>query len=233
MPTLVLELSAPLQAWGQESRFVRRSAGTLPTKSGIVGLLAAAQGRRRTEDVEDLVALRFGARQEQIGSLLSDFQTAIDERTGESQPLSYRQYQADAKYIVGLEADESLLEGLVDAIRSPGFPLYLGRRACPPASRLVVGIRSTDLDETLRLEPWRASNYYRQQQPQEVQLQWSRDAAAGENRDDTVRDVPISFDPRNREYGWRDVVHGWATVTNEAGRTQNGHDPFALLNGEM
>ncbi|MCX6907404.1 MAG: type I-E CRISPR-associated protein Cas5/CasD [Verrucomicrobia bacterium] len=41
---LALLLDAPLQSWGFASRFQRRTTGLHPTKSGIVGLLAAALG---------------------------------------------------------------------------------------------------------------------------------------------------------------------------------------------
>lgn len=232
MPTLVLELSGPLQAWGSDSRFVRRETRMLPTKSGVIGLVAAAQGRRRTEEVEDLLSLRFGVRQEQTGMLVRDFQTAIDWRTGKSLPLSHRTYVADAKYLVGLEADKSLLQGIADAIRSPVFPLYLGRRACPPSGRIVLGIREQPLDHVLDADPWRASEWYRKKQPKSVRLLWSRDAQPDEKFDETARDVPVSFDPRHREYGFRDVKHGWADIENPDGRGSGGHNEFDLLGGE-
>lgn len=231
MATLLLELSGPLQAWGSDSRFVHRETRMLPTKSGVIGLLAAAQGRRRSEDVEDLVGIRFGVRQEQIGTLVRDFQTAIDWRNGKSLPLSYRSYVADAKYLVGLEADGTLLEGLSEAIRSPVFPLYLGRRSCPPSGRLVVGIRDTSLEEVLENEEWRASQWYRRKQAQQVMLLWSRDVLPGEPRDETIRDTPRSFDPRHRDYSWRDVRHGWHQVQNPDGYQVSGHDEFDLLGG--
>lgn len=232
MPSLLLDLSGPLQAWGSDSRFVRRETRMLPTKSGVIGLLAAAQGRRRTEDVEDLVGIRFGVRQEQTGTLVRDFQTAIDWRSGKSLPLSHRSYVADARYLVGLEGEHTLLEGIADAIRSPVFPLYLGRRACPPSGRMVIGIRDASLESVLHDEPWRAADWYRRKQRRQVKLLWSRDASPGENRDETIRDIPRSFDPRHREYGWRDVVHGWAPVENPEGRAMNGHNEFELLGGE-
>lgn len=232
MSTLLLELSGPLQAWGDESRFVRRTTRTLPTKSGVIGLLAAALGRRRAEPVEDLVAIRFGVRQEQRGSLARDFQTAIDPRTGKPLPLSERFYLNDARFLAVLEAEENLLRGLADAIASPVFPLYLGRRACPPAGRIVVGIREESLETVLDCEPWRAADWYKRKQSQRVSLLWSRDANPGEARDETVRDVPRSFDPRNREYGWRDVVHGWVEMDNPIGRPSLTHDEFALLGGD-
>ncbi len=42
MPTLLLCFDAPLQSWGTMSRFVVRDTTTEPTKSGVVGLHAAA-----------------------------------------------------------------------------------------------------------------------------------------------------------------------------------------------
>ena len=49
MATLLLRLAAPLQAWGADSKFETRKTGREPTKSGVVGLLAAALGLRRDE----------------------------------------------------------------------------------------------------------------------------------------------------------------------------------------
>ena len=54
MATLLLKLAGPLQSWGSDSRFTETKTRHEPTKSGVIGLLAAALGRRRTEDVSDL-----------------------------------------------------------------------------------------------------------------------------------------------------------------------------------
>lgn len=232
MAVLLLQLAGPLQSWGEGSRFVRRETRLLPTKSGVLGLLAAALGRRRTDPLEDLAALRFGVRQDQAGSLLRDFQTAIDWRTGKSKPLSQRYYVSDAKYLAMVEGDRVLLEGIADAVRSPTFPLYLGRRACPPSGQLVLGVQDESIEQAIESAPWLASKHYRRKQPDEVRLLWSRDAAPGEMVDESVRDVPVSFDPRHREYGLRDVVHGWTRpFPNPLGRPAEGHDVFALLGG--
>jgi len=74
MTVLLLNFSAPLQAWGASSRFNYRDTRREPTKSGIIGLLAAAQGRSRSADLADLVrrvvveqvALMLGRRPEEI-----------------------------------------------------------------------------------------------------------------------------------------------------------------------
>ena len=232
MSTLVLELSGPLQSWGDASRFVRRSTRALPSKSGVIGLLAAAQGRRRADPLEDLASLRFGVRQDQAGALVRDFQTAIDWRTGKSMPLSQRYYLSDAKYLAMVEGDQDLLEGLAEAVRSPVFPLYLGRRSCPPDRPLVLGVREGSVRDAIADEPWVASSWWKKRQPQKVRLLWSRDAVPTESPDESLHDVPVSFDPRHREYVWRDVVHGWLTVENPEGRKMAQHDPFALLGGD-
>lgn len=75
MTVLLLKLAGPLQSWGSGSRFTERGAQHEPTKSGVVGLLASALGRRRTEPVDDLAELRFGVRIDQPGSFEDDFQT--------------------------------------------------------------------------------------------------------------------------------------------------------------
>ena len=65
MATLLLRLAAPLQSWGAESKFDTRRTGREPTKSGVIGLLAAALGIRRDADAEIQglsAALRFGVR---------------------------------------------------------------------------------------------------------------------------------------------------------------------------
>ena len=49
MSTLLLRLAAPLQSWGASSKFGRRATEREPTKSGVIGLVAAALGIRRTE----------------------------------------------------------------------------------------------------------------------------------------------------------------------------------------
>ena len=43
-PYLLLWLEAPLQAWGHDSKFGRRDSLDFPTKSGVLGLIACAQG---------------------------------------------------------------------------------------------------------------------------------------------------------------------------------------------
>lgn len=234
MTVLLLRLAGPMQAWGDSSRFIRRDTRMFPTKSGVLGLLAAADGRRRTDPIEDLARLRFGVRVDQPGSLLRDFHTAINWDTKDSMPLSYRYYIADAVFVAGVEGDESLLSALDNAVRSPRFPLYLGRRSCPVSGEVSLGLSDSPLEEALRSCAWKASRWYRRQQPQDVELKLYVDAD-GTSQDviETRRDVPLSYAPERREYGWRDVAHATPEpMPNPDGRpplATTSHDWFAAV----
>lgn len=230
MSTLLLRVGGPLQAWGDQSRFERRTTRPEPTKSGILGLVAAAQGRSREDDLSDLGVLGYGVRVDQEGRLVRDYQTAQrpDSALGKgwaNPKLSYRYYLADALFLVGIQGDRALLEGIAEAIRSPEFPLYLGRRSCPPSLPIVFdsqdgnprdAIVDGDLATVLAREAWIASSWYRKKQPASVRLRLVRDVLPGETAHETVRDVPMSFSPERRSYVWRNVVHAEVEVDNPA-----------------
>lgn len=150
MATLLLRLAAPLQSWGSDSKFETRKTDREPTKSGVLGLLAAALGLRRddTEGLARLNGLRFAVRADQEGSLLVDFHTA---KSRDTSYVTYRHYLQDAVFLAGLESeDEALLRELEAALRHPVYPLYLGRRSCPPTLPLCLGIRQGSLLDVLR-----------------------------------------------------------------------------------
>ena len=140
MSTLLLRLAAPMQAWGVDSDFETRRTLPYPTKSGVIGMLAAALGRSRQDSLEDLNQLRFGVRIDQEGELLRDFHTARPE--GKSDNASYttvRYYLCDAIFLVGLESEnKAFLEQLEYCLCHPVYPLFLGRRSCPITLPLVL-----------------------------------------------------------------------------------------------
>ena len=47
---LVFQLYAPLASWGEEASGEIRHSATVPTRSALLGLLAAALGIRRDEE---------------------------------------------------------------------------------------------------------------------------------------------------------------------------------------
>lgn len=216
MATLLLRLAAPLQAWGIDSKFDTRKTGREPSKSGVIGLLAAALGYRRyeTDKLASLNGLRFGVRTDHEGKLLRDFHMA---RGADSSYVTYRYYLADAVFLVGLEGERERLDELANALTRPVFPLFLGRRSCPPTLPLCLGIRDLPLEDSLRAEPplVKALN---------SSMRITTDAMENERNAAAQRDIPLSFDPRRRAYGYRNVSE---REPLRPGKTE--HDPFDEL----
>lgn len=155
--SLVMRLAGPLQSWGIRSQFNRRETAGAPTKSGIVGLLAAAQGRARQDPIDDLCGLTIGVRTDEAGTLLRDYHTVSDyrgvplpsatvtgkgvqKRTGPAKftHVTERFYLQDAVFVVAVGGLGALIGSLLEAMARPAFPLALGRRACVPTQPLVL-----------------------------------------------------------------------------------------------
>lgn len=155
MPTLLITLDAPMQSWGTRSRFDQRDTEREPSKSGVIGLLAAALGRTRETDISDLAALRFGVRVDRAGTLAKDFHTAqnilkADASGRQDTAVTERHYLADAAFTAGLEGpDRDLLLRLHAALHAPHWPLFLGRRSFPPGLPLVGRVECHVVDSPL------------------------------------------------------------------------------------
>jgi CRISPR system Cascade subunit CasD len=238
---VALRLAGPLQSWGSHSRFVRRDTEVVPTKSGVLGMVAAAKGIRRTDPIEELLGLRFGVRVDQPGRLTRDFQTAQRRRverdgtvTRHSLPLSYRYYISDAVYLAVLEGEPALVQAIDEAVRRPEFPLYLGRRSCPPAGPVAIGVFDGSLEERLAAHPWLVSErMQRRARDRVVRLATVIDAPEGQAGEEMFRDMPVSFDPNRREYAWRAVLRDTVEIENPQGTREpvDEHDPMTLLEG--
>ncbi|NDU73813.1 type I-E CRISPR-associated protein Cas5/CasD [Actinomadura sp. DSM 109109] len=239
MSVLAMQLAGPLQSWGASARFARRTTEQAPTKSGVIGLLAAALGRHRTDDLNDLAALRFGVRVDQRGVPVRDYQTAQHFESGKSMPVSERFYLADAVFLAFVEGDGALIEWLHSALGTPVFLPYLGRRSCPPSRPVELDVyHDQSIEQRLVDEPWRASAWHqRRTREQTVRLETIVEAARGDGPPDTLRDQPLSFDPIHRRYALRGIVRDHVKVPNPiARRTAAGaptdHDPTAVLRGK-
>lgn len=203
--SLLLLLKGPMQSWGDSSRYKQRTTGQVPTKSGIIGLLAAAEGRRRTDPLEDLAELTLAVRVDQPGSLLRDYQTALAEGAKHAN-LVTRYYLSDAVFVAAVESPHrEVIDGLAQSLRNPRYPLYLGRRSCPAPVDLVLKVVDKPAVEALRAEDWHASDFHRKSRAKNVELPIYRDARPGESGI-ARQDVPVSFSQERRVYAWRDVV---------------------------
>ncbi|MFJ9552882.1 type I-E CRISPR-associated protein Cas5/CasD [Nocardiopsis sp. NPDC101807] len=221
---LALRLGAPLQSWGGHSRHTTRGTLTHPTKSGVVGLCASALGRPRGSDLGDLSSLGFGVRIDRPGTLLIDFHTVsaashapLDPReqrlptsgggrlkAGEGK-VSRRSYLQDAVFVAVLEADQvaqsNLLEQVEAALERPRYPLFLGRRSCPPDRKVLLGLyRDTTIIETLAVLPWQGRS--KRHAPRVLPVVVD-DPSGGE----LLPDLPVSSPAFQRSFADRPVRH--------------------------
>ncbi|WP_030894734.1 MULTISPECIES: type I-E CRISPR-associated protein Cas5/CasD [Streptomyces] len=237
---LLLQLAGPLQSWGQRSQFNRRDTAPEPTKSGVIGLLAAALGRDREQPIDDLTALLLGVRADQPGTVLRDYHTAADYRErpllsaqvskkGEQKPttpakytqVTRRFYLQDAVFLAALQGPVELLERLDSALRAPVFPPALGRRSCPPSRPLALGLADSDgdLETVMSSTPWRAGEpalaRHKSGSATPERIDLTATIEAPEAGEDSVCDVPLSFSQERRGLTERRVRH--LTVTAPTG----------------
>ncbi|MFD3998361.1 type I-E CRISPR-associated protein Cas5/CasD [Streptomyces sp. NPDC058583] len=242
MSVLTLRLAGPLQSWGAAARFARRTTESAPTKSGVIGLLAAAKGIQRGDDerLAPLAALRFAVRIDQPGTRLRDFQTAHHADTGKAMPLSERFYLADAVFVAAIEGHGDLLGELHAALAAPVYPPFLGRRSCPPAQPVNMRLHpESGLLDALSTEPWQASTWYarRRRNSPTVPLAVLHETTADDQNADVLRDQPVSFAAEYRRHALRTVVRSEVEAPNPHARSlprsnpqvPHQHDPMAVL----
>lgn len=160
MDYLVFRLYGPMASWGEIAVGESRHSAGYPSRSALLGLLAAALGVRRGDDRAQerlAVGYRFAVKVFSQGSLLRDYHTAqVPDAVGKFRYrsrrdevvkgrkrlgtiLSTREYRADAFAVVAVEALAEApypLEVLKEALLKPKFHLYLGRKSCPLSAPL-------------------------------------------------------------------------------------------------
>jgi len=155
---------------------------------------------------------------------------AKKEKTEEPEKIGYvtsRYYLSDAVFLVGLESeDHALLEKIETALRAPYFPLFLGRRSCPPTLPLVLGLREKDLETALREEDNQNQNA---RSIKRTRRYIRLDSMPDELEGAVVRDLPISFNPIKREFGYRRAKEIWLRDDVNREESADEHDAMAEL----
>lgn len=178
-------------------------------------MIAAALGMPRTADLSEFSTLTFGTRTDAGGRFLSDFQTAVSlpGEGNNTMPLTNRHYLQDAVFVAAVGSpDLAVLERYREALRSPVFPLYLGRRSCPPDGPIETWVEDTDVEKALRELPWQASDLQqdarrRSERDGRITLPLVVDADANAvGFQETIADEPLSFAQTGRRYATRRVV---------------------------
>jgi len=227
MKTLAIKLAAPLQSYGDEATFSRRTTSDYPTKSAVIGMIAAALGYRRTDArIESLNALNFAVRIDQVGKVLTDFHT-VEWKKG-TRKITYRDYLQDAVFIVAVGSENiQLIDEVCFALKHPRFQLFLGRRANVPAGYLEVHeFLEMNPVATLAQLAWQAAPWYQRKFRQETLEVIADSDLIGESQSVMVRERVISFDQRNRQYGFRAIAR---TRIKLSGLQMTDHDAVGSL----
>lgn len=155
MKTILLKFSGPMQSWGTTSKLDNKRSDTHPSKSAVIGIIAAALGYTRdmADEIKVLNELDFGVRVDKEGTLLKDFHNArLYKKTGEviSTYLTDRYYLEDAVFLCGVSSeDEELINTIYEGLKKPYFQLYLGRKSCPINYDYLRGIHDGGVYDNL------------------------------------------------------------------------------------
>lgn len=231
MKHLALFLRAPLQSWGVSGKFGERPTMSFPSKSGVLGLLAAATGIDRSNDkwLERAAKMRFSVRAYRTGPRLSDYHTVgggydsksprerrcIPAKAEDGKPgntaLTRREYLQDAVFGVVFSGDDDmLLEQIANGVQNPVWGIWLGRKSCIPTEPVFAGLTdSEDVAWKLLAKRWeRLKKYAEELQRTEAQIASVIECEPGV-ADDLIPDVPLNF--ARRTYGVRAVEYEQAS----------------------
>lgn len=213
MKTVLLRLEGPLQAWGTRSRFSERDTEREPSKSGVLGLVAAALGMPRDDDVRlaQLASATMAVRVDREGVPLVDYHTAgagtfrgeEHHVFGNTAPvITRRAYLMEASFLVALGYDDPALSTEIDhALAAPHFPLFLGRRACTPSLPVGAGLVDMEPEAALRAALWPSPD------PPDEPVRLILECALGEG--EPRPDQPLSFRSHHRSFARRFVRTDW------------------------
>ncbi|MCO7247380.1 type I-E CRISPR-associated protein Cas5/CasD [Halomonas sp. Mc5H-6] len=233
---LIFRLYAPLASWGEAAVGETRPTATYPGKGAVLGLLGAALGVRRDDDAGQTQlreSIAMGVKQYTPGMLMRDYHTVQmpaaqskvsyhtrkEELSGPRDALktilSSRDYRCDGLWTVAVwltPAATLTLSELEQALKTPYYPLYLGRKSCPPAAPLAPQRRQcSTLKEALDMAfPALAFNGREDKTvlrfPDEALYAWEGEAGRLDGNDQTaeyndVWDLPLNrrrwqFGPR-------------------------------------
>lgn len=219
---LVVNLEAPLMAFGGVTIDHIGVTRNFPALSMLTGFLGNALGYRRTEwekhqALQDRLVFAVRRDRETPAGLLTDTQNAklvegeegwttwgqIEKRRGGTNTYRAphrrkRDYHMDARIIVALRLTDGTvpdLNQLSDALDRPARPLFIGRKACIPSGRLNGGfVEASTAFEALQQVPGQGK----------MRALWPFGEGPDTGPDvDRIVDLP---DIRN----WRSGLHGGA-----------------------
>ncbi|WP_428098683.1 type I-E CRISPR-associated protein Cas5/CasD [Candidatus Rariloculus sp.] len=158
---LVFCLCAPMASFGTYAGHERRGSDRVPSRSAMLGLIGAALGVARTDTVGQGALRRYRVALQPLteSAPMRDYHTvqtvpqtikrpasrrAAIEAAGRAinTTITVRDYRTDVAVAVAMWGEEEAwpLTQLADALRTPEYVLYAGRKSCPVSAPLAPGI---------------------------------------------------------------------------------------------
>ncbi|MFH1851677.1 MAG: type I-E CRISPR-associated protein Cas5/CasD [Candidatus Neomarinimicrobiota bacterium] len=163
---LAIKLQGLMQAWGGHTYEDFRHSEVVPTRSGVLGLLAACIGidRHNITRLENLSAsIALAVRVDSKPTRITDFHTVekarkVDGTPNDNPVVSRREYLCDAFYTLLVWNTLSTgisIDTIAEKVREPVYTPFLGRRSCPLGQPLFIGFITSDnlADAYRQIEP--------------------------------------------------------------------------------
>ena len=221
MKHLALYLRAPLQSWGASSKFGDRGTLDAPTRSGLLGLLAAACGVDKNNEATDrgwlaramkltLTVLVF-----RRGDRMTDYHTVgarydkddpwqkrMIPTTADGKPrgtdLTHRAYLSDSVFGAVISGDDVLVAEMAEGLDNPVWGVWFGRKSCIPTEPILVGLFDSDeaarkaLDARLLASLERGCGKVAGKGEGEA-VKFDIVEVAADEAEETLLDIPVSF----------------------------------------
>ncbi len=229
MSGFLVRLAGPLQSWGEHSAYGVRDTLAFPSRSGLIGMFAAAQGVPRGADLSPYAPLRITVRVDRPGTQMVDYHTAgggvpanrtVPTSEGKRKGadvatiVTERNYLAGAVFTAAVEAPADLAATITTALRRPHWQPYLGRRSHIPDPPLLLRERVDDPVAELRTRvPLPVPEQPRAREASRTTVDFVHeggpepDKPADEQRTrHVINDIPRTFDAQRRSYATRAVT---------------------------
>lgn len=234
MKTILLKFAGPLQSWGTDSNFETRHTDTHPSKSAVIGLLAASLGLRRdNQDICRLNELSYAVRVDQEGTLIRDYHTAHQYKPNGDLKRTYvtnRYYISDAVFVAAVSHEDSAwIESIAQALKSSYFQPFLGRRSIPLTADFYMGIFDGGIIDVLSKYPWQASKWYQNRSREKISslFIYADGHLGAKDRYFIRKDKVVSFSQQERKFGFRTEIVLKADIPRINCGTE--HDAFGAV----
>ena len=234
MKTILLKFAGPMQSWGTDSHFETRHTDLYPSKSAAIGLIGAALGIRRVDDIKELVDIKFAVRVDQEGGLLKDYHIARKYKTSgdiEGTYVTERYYLEDAVFVVAIShEDDNFIEKIYEALKRPYFQMFLGRRSIPVLADFILGNFDCDIRAALEKCEWQAKDYYKKRYNKLLDVYCDKGVFDNADREILRQDKVISFSNKHRQFSFRYEDHAKIYVKNSMFEAEDtNHNIFDLV----